>query len=139
MPTMLAQLGLDELAEVDSFGHRLHSRRVRGTRAAIRTHVSPLKFCFDRRPRQSPRLYVRGANMAKKLGDQAMQPEPQSVSIRAYELWEQEGRPDGRDQAHWFEAERQLQKLQRGSLVEKPLASLATNPAPQSSRRRRRP
>src|SRR6185312_2219239 len=25
------------------------------------------------------------------------------VSLRAYELWEKEGRPLGRDQAHWFE------------------------------------
>jgi hypothetical protein len=47
-----------------------------------------------------------------------MPPEPQFISVRAYQLWEQEGRPDGRDQAHWFEAERQLQGMQRGSLVE---------------------
>ena len=38
-----------------------------------------------------------------------MQLEASIVSIRAYQLWEQEGRPHGRDQAHWFEAERQLQ------------------------------
>jgi len=35
----------------------------------------------------------------------------EQVSVRAYELWEKEGRPHGRDQAHWFEAERQMQVL----------------------------
>ncbi len=34
----------------------------------------------------------------------------QAISARAYELWEKEGRPDGRDLAHWFEAERTLQQ-----------------------------
>ena len=27
---------------------------------------------------------------------------------RAYEIWESEGRPHGRDQAHWFMAEAQI-------------------------------
>ena len=27
---------------------------------------------------------------------------------RAYEIWESEGRPHGRDQAHWFLAEAEL-------------------------------
>lgn len=35
----------------------------------------------------------------------------EQVSLRAYELWELEGRPHGRDQAHWFEAERQVQAV----------------------------
>lgn len=35
----------------------------------------------------------------------------EQVSMRAYQLWEIEGRPDGRDQAHWFEAERQILAL----------------------------
>ncbi len=30
------------------------------------------------------------------------------IETRAYFLWEREGRPHGRDQAHWFEAEAQL-------------------------------
>jgi hypothetical protein len=67
-----------------------------------------------------------------------MRPESQSISIRAYELWEQEGRPQGRDQAHWFEAERELQELQRGSPVENSPANGATDPVSRSSRRRGR-
>jgi hypothetical protein len=30
------------------------------------------------------------------------------VRVRAYEIWEREGCPDGKDQDHWFEAESQL-------------------------------
>jgi hypothetical protein len=30
------------------------------------------------------------------------------IRVRAYQIWEQEGRPHGRDREHWHEAERQL-------------------------------
>jgi hypothetical protein len=30
------------------------------------------------------------------------------IRQRAYELWERDGRPDGRDDAHWAEAEREV-------------------------------
>jgi hypothetical protein len=30
------------------------------------------------------------------------------ISRRAYELWEQEGRPEGSDLRHWLQAEREL-------------------------------
>jgi hypothetical protein len=32
------------------------------------------------------------------------------VRIRAYELWDREGRPEGRDELHWLMAEQELQK-----------------------------
>lgn len=32
------------------------------------------------------------------------------IAARAYQLWEQEGRPQGRDVEHWTEAERQLKE-----------------------------
>lgn len=31
-----------------------------------------------------------------------------AIARRAYQLWERDGRRDGSDLAHWFEAERQL-------------------------------
>jgi Protein of unknown function (DUF2934) len=64
-----------------------------------------------------------------------MQLEPQLISIRAYQLWEQEGRPHGRDQAHWFEAERALQELQR----EPPVANSSAEASLQPRRRGRAP
>jgi hypothetical protein len=30
------------------------------------------------------------------------------IQRRAYELWEREGRPDGRDHAHWHQAELEI-------------------------------
>lgn len=34
----------------------------------------------------------------------------QRIQDRAYRIWEQEGRPEGRDTANWEEAERQLRE-----------------------------
>jgi hypothetical protein len=36
----------------------------------------------------------------------------QAINARAYDLWEKEGRPDGRDLAHWLEAERTITEQQ---------------------------
>ena len=33
-----------------------------------------------------------------------------AIGIKAYEIWMLRGREQGRDQEHWFEAERQLQQ-----------------------------
>jgi hypothetical protein len=32
----------------------------------------------------------------------------EAISRRAYELWEQDGRPDGNDLRHWLQAEKEL-------------------------------
>ena len=41
------------------------------------------------------------------------------IQRRAYELWESEGRPAGRDQAHWLQAEREIARVrgQRAGLT----------------------
>ncbi len=36
-------------------------------------------------------------------------PSLDAVAIRAYELWRESGGAHGNDQAHWFQAERELQ------------------------------
>lgn len=41
------------------------------------------------------------SNLTKPIGEDA-------IARRAHELWEQEGRPEGRAVEHWLEAERQL-------------------------------
>jgi hypothetical protein len=48
-----------------------------------------------------------------------------AVSARAYALWEQAGRPAGRDLEFWLEAEKQA-----GSLRGHSAASLETGPTP---------
>ena len=35
------------------------------------------------------------------------------IARTAYFIWEQEGRPHGRDQAHWLQAEKQLTQPMR--------------------------
>lgn len=35
-------------------------------------------------------------------------PAHERIAARAYQLWEAQGRPEGTDREHWFEAERQL-------------------------------
>jgi hypothetical protein len=41
------------------------------------------------------------------------------IQRRAYELWESEGRPTGRDQAHWLQAEGEIARVrgQRAGLT----------------------
>jgi hypothetical protein len=41
-------------------------------------------------------------------------PDPQQISQRAYELFQQRGGSDGQDWDDWLEAERQLTDPQRG-------------------------
>jgi uncharacterized protein YjbJ (UPF0337 family) len=42
---------------------------------------------------------------AKDAATQSSGDRERRIRDRAYELWEQEGRPDGREHAHWREAE----------------------------------
>ncbi|MCD7058653.1 DUF2934 domain-containing protein [Pelagibacterium xiamenense] len=39
----------------------------------------------------------------------------EAIRARAYELWEQEGRPEGRDQDHWFRAAQEIAQSQDAS------------------------
>jgi hypothetical protein len=34
----------------------------------------------------------------------------EQIALRAHHLWEERGRPEGRDLEHWLEAERQLRR-----------------------------
>ncbi|MGZ4964589.1 MAG: DUF2934 domain-containing protein [Limisphaerales bacterium] len=34
----------------------------------------------------------------------------QDISKRAFEIWEREGKREGRDQEYWFQAEEELQR-----------------------------
>jgi hypothetical protein len=38
-------------------------------------------------------------------------PPGRRIRQRAYEIWEREGRPEGREQAHWEQAEREVAKV----------------------------
>jgi len=40
-------------------------------------------------------------------------PTHEEIALRAYQIWEQEGRPPGRDHEHWKLAEQELMALHR--------------------------
>ena len=53
---------------------------------------------------------------AKSTGGQREEHRLQEqIKQRAYQLWEQEGRPHGREDAHWQQAEREIRGTQAGS------------------------
>lgn len=60
----------------------------------------------------------------------AARPEPENIAERAYSIWEQEGRPHGRDRAHWERAEREL-----AGRAEPAGAPAADGPAPRKPRK----
>lgn len=49
----------------------------------------------------------------------------EEISRRAYDLWEQEGRPESRELEHWLRAEQELRARQQSTLT----PSLATTAA----------
>jgi hypothetical protein len=50
----------------------------------------------------------------------------EQIAQRAYEIWEQTGRPDGQSSAHWFQAEAEL-------AMRAPAAKSAAQPLTQSA------
>ena len=46
-------------------------------------------------------------------------PETDRVAQRAYSIWEEEGRPHGRDRAHWDRAQREM--TDDGPMVDAPI------------------
>ena len=50
--------------------------------------------------RAGPRKAAAAAGLSDEL--------QRRIQQRAYELWEHEGRPEGRDDAHWAQAEREI-------------------------------
>ena len=47
-------------------------------------------------------------------------PTEMDIVRRAYELWEQAGKPDGRDQEFYHQAEQELQKANEQAIPEQP-------------------
>lgn len=65
----------------------------------------------------------------KKFGEAppSRVPSFEDISRRAYELWEKDGRPEGNEQRHWFQAERELSRGDRSRPI--PAQSAAAAPA----------
>jgi hypothetical protein len=49
----------------------------------------------------------------------------EEIQTRAYQLWEQAGKPEGRDQEFWHQAERELMEKTENLKLETPMQSIA--------------
>ena len=59
-------------------------------------------------------------------------PEHDAIARRAQEIWENVGRPVGRDEEIWLQAERELTEQFRGASVQSGTSGSGTGSAPQS-------
>jgi hypothetical protein len=59
-------------------------------------------------------------------------PDAETVARRAHEIWEQEGRPEGRHQEHWQTAERELSAGAKDDAGPEPVAGDEDTAAPAS-------
>jgi hypothetical protein len=58
----------------------------------------------------------------------------QQIRERAYHIWEREGRPHGRQAAHWAQALSELEAEGRALAAQKPTTTAAEEDAPVRSR-----
>ena len=66
-------------------------------------------------------LFAAGGCLRTKVKEVEMQRPAEMVIVRrAYELWEQAGKPDGRDQEFYHQAERELQNANEQAVTEQP-------------------
>jgi IS5 family transposase len=76
-----------------------------------------------------------------------LQPTSEQIARAAYLMWEQEGRPHGRDMAHWLKAETQLRasagrdghELRRPAQAAQPEPATAKRPGAARRVRSKRP
>jgi len=48
----------------------------------------------------------------KEAGNSRKSLEREQIALRAYEIWQEQGCPAGRDEENWYQAERELKGLQ---------------------------
>jgi hypothetical protein len=76
-----------------------------------------------------PPVYARCAmnpNPTTASSATSSSPSADAISRRAYELWEQDGRPDGADLRHWLQAEKELGGAEQSNGQSNGQASRAT-------------
>jgi Protein of unknown function (DUF2934) len=58
--------------------------------------------------------------LAYELEMEAMQPDEEDIRTRAYDLWEQAGEPEDRDEEFWLLAEQELRNEDKSSPLRTP-------------------
>ena len=66
-----------------------------------------------------PRAAVRAGRVWRRM-KQMKKPTEMDIVRRAYELWEQAGKPDGKDQEFYHQAEQELRNEDKSSLLRTP-------------------
>jgi len=69
---------------------------------------------------QSPSSRQADASQANVKEVEMQRPAEMDIVRRAYELWEQAGKPDGRDQDFYHQAEQELQNANEQAMPEQP-------------------
>jgi len=62
----------------------------------------------ERGATKSPQVATGRGSLLNPSKLQSAAPSPAAIAEKAYEIWLAQGQQPGRDQEHWFEAERQL-------------------------------
>lgn len=57
-----------------------------------------------------PKRVHAASRVGRRLGVpvETVRPGHDQIAVRAYELWQADGSPNGRDEQHWLDAEREL-------------------------------
>jgi hypothetical protein len=65
-------------------------------------------------------LSLPGQDRALELEQSMTQPTEKEIMARAYEIWERNGRPDGREDEFWHQAEQELRNEDKSSPLRTP-------------------
>ena len=76
----------------------------------IATTKTPPPTARKQRASRSLHNALAASAALKPLNTEKTAPSQEAIGIKAYEIWMSRGQEQGRDQEHWFEAERQLQQ-----------------------------
>jgi hypothetical protein len=49
-----------------------------------------------------------------------MPPKPIDIVRRAYELWQENGKPEGKEQEFYYQAEKELNEKEQGDIAQEP-------------------
>ena len=76
----------------------------------IATEKTPSPASYGQGAMKSIHNAIAKAARLNPLKTEKAAPSPETIGIKAYEIWMLRGQEQGHDQEHWFEAERQLRQ-----------------------------
>lgn len=80
------------------------------TKKTVKPVASPKTVTAKPTTRTAKAKPAKSAKAAKIVTAPIPQITTETIAARAYNLWEKDGRPNGRDTEYWFQAENQLKQ-----------------------------